>query len=134
MPPIPHPLDMPKKRLKQTIHSLCSPLNVPQQQNNSLGLPLSSTNKQRSLSNPLNVELCSTTAKELAQFTFQLYHYNLKLAFTIQPLHTQLYTQKSSNLRSKLLLAPPTSANLGKKRKKSKEIRSANTVKWWQSA
>ena len=74
-----HPLDM-KKRLKQTIHSLCSPLNVPQQQNNSLGLPLSSMNKQRSLSNPLNVELCSTTAKELAQFTFQLYHYNLKLA------------------------------------------------------
>ena len=49
MPPIPHPLDMPKKRLQQTIHSLCSPLNVPQQQNNSLGLPLSSMNKQRSL-------------------------------------------------------------------------------------
>ena len=49
MPPIPHPLDMPKKRLKQTIHSLYSPLNVSQQQNNSLGLPLSSMKKQRSL-------------------------------------------------------------------------------------
>ena len=30
--------------------------------------------------NPLNIELCSTTAKELAQFTHQLYHYSLKLA------------------------------------------------------
>ena len=96
MPPILHPLDMPKKRLKQTIHSLCSPINVPQQQNNLLGLPLSSTNKQRSLYNPLNVELCSRTAKELAQFTLQLYHYSLKLALyqstsLYATLHSEIY-------------------------------------------
>ena len=71
---------MPKKRLKQTIHSLGSPLNVPQQQNNSLGLSLSFMNEQRLPYNPINVELCSTTAKELAQFTLQLYYYSLKLA------------------------------------------------------
>ena len=46
MPPIPHPLDMAKKRVKQAIHLLHSPLNVPQQQNNSLGLCLAlRTNK-----------------------------------------------------------------------------------------
>ena len=93
MPPIPHPIDMPKKT---TIHSLCSPLNVPQQQNNSLGLPLSSTNKQRSLYNPLNVELSSTTAKQLALFTLQLYHHSLKLALyqSTSPhatLHAEIY-------------------------------------------
>ena len=57
-----HPLDI-RKDYKQFIK-----LWVPQQQNNSLGLPLNSTNKQRSLYNPLNVELCSTTAKQLAVY------------------------------------------------------------------
>ena len=93
MPPIPHPVDMPKKRLKQTIHSLCSPLNVPQQQNNSLGLPLSSMNKQRSLYNPLNVELCSTTAKELAWFTLQLYHYSLLALYQSTSPHATLHAE-----------------------------------------
>ena len=86
----------PKKILKKTLHSLCSSLNVPKQQNISLGLPLSSTNKRRSLYNPLNVELCSTTAKELAQFTLQLYHYSLKFALyqSTSPqatLHAEIY-------------------------------------------
>ena len=72
----------PTSRLKQTIHSLCSPLNVPQQQNNSLGLPLSSMNKQRSLYNPLNIELCSTT-------TYLVWSYIPALGFL--GLHTGLW-------------------------------------------
>ena len=114
---------MPNKRLKQTIHSLCSPLNVPQQQNNLLGLPLSSMNKQCSHYNPLNIKLCSTTAKELAQFTVQLYHYSLKL-------HVEIYNPTFKTL--------PGSSNVSESWKemtrKSKENSSANAVKWWQSA
>ena len=120
---IPHPLDMSKKIIKQTIHSLCSPLSVPHQQKNSLGIPLSSTNKQRSLYNPLNVELCSTIAKELSQFTLQLYHYSLRLVLhqsTSQhaTIHTQI-NQPSRAAHALIVLPPrcayrsPQSCNLG---------------------
>ena len=135
MPPIPHPLDMPKKRLKQTIHSLCSPLNVPQQQNNSLGLSLSSMNKQCSLYNPLNIELCSTTAKELAQFTLQHYHYSLKLALyqSTSPhatLHEEIYKPTFKSLTGSSNVSESWKENM----RKSKENSSANVVKWRQSA
>ena len=91
--------------VKQTIHSLCSPPIVPQQQNNLLGLPLSSMNKQRSLYNLLNVELCSTTAKELAQFTLQLYHYTSTSPHAT--LHAEIYQPTF-----KTLSGSSTSANL----------------------
>ena len=131
MPPIPHPLDMPKKRLKQTIHSLCSPLNVPQQQNNLLGLPLSSMNKQRSLYNSLNIELCSTTAKELAQFTLQLYHYSLNLAlYQSTSLHAEIYKPTFKTLTG----SSNVSESWKETTRKSKENSSANAVKWRQSA
>ena len=128
MPPIPHPLDMPKKRPKQTIHSLCSPLNVPKQQNNSLGC-LSSMNKQRLHYNPLNVELCSTTAKLLALFTLQFYHYSLKLALykSTSPhatLHTEIYQPTFKTLTG----SSNVSESWKEMTRKSKENNLANAV------
>ena len=84
---------MPKKRVKQTIHSICSPLNFPQQQNNSLSLPLSFTNKQRSLYNPLNVQVCSTAAKKSLSLPFRFTTQpKVGYCYTSQPFYTQLYT------------------------------------------
>ena len=137
MPPIPHPLDMPKKRLKQTIHSLCSPLNVPQQQNNSLGLPLSFMNYEQTTFtyNPLNIELSSTTAKELAQFTLQLYHYSLKLALyqSTSPqatLHATLHAEIYKPTFKTLTGSSNVSESWKETTRNSKENSSANAVKW----
>ena len=59
---------------------------------------------KRSLYNPLNVELCSTTAKQLALFTLQLYHYSLNLALyqSTSPhptLHAEIYQPTFKTLK-----------------------------------
>ena len=125
---------MPKKRLKQTIHSLCSPLATTAKKK-SLVLLFSSMNKQRSLYNPLNIELCSTTAKELAQFTLQLYHYSLKLALyqstsSQATLHAEIYKPTFKSL------AGSTSVSESWKETtiESKENSLANAVKWRNSS
>ena len=92
-------------------------------------------NKQCSLYNPLNIELCSTTAKELAQFTLQLYHYSLKLALyqSTSPhatLHAEIYKPTFKPLTG----SSNTRESWKETTRKSKENSSANAVKWRQSA
>ena len=132
MPPIPHPLDMPKKILKQTIHSLCSPLSVPQQQNNSLGIPLTSMNKQRSLYNPLKYRTLFHNSK----ITLSVYSSALplqpKLGFTPVNLSTQNHTCRNlptylQNFNWLLQRQRILERNDEKKQRKS-------SVKWRQSA
>ena len=85
--------------------------------------------------NPLNIELCSTTAKELAQFTFQLYHYSLKLALyqSTSPhatLHAEIYKPTFKTLTG----SSNVSESWKETMRKSKENSSANAIKWRQSA
>ena len=85
--------------------------------------------------NPLNIELCSTTAKELAQFTLQLYHYSLKLALyqSTSPhatLHTEFYKPTFKTLSG----SSNVSESWKETTRKSKQNSSANVVKWRQSA
>ena len=85
--------------------------------------------------NPLNIELCSTTAKELAQFTLQLYHYSLKLALyqSTSPhatLHAEIYKPTFKTLTG----SSNVSESWKETTRKSKENSSANAVKWRQSA
>ena len=82
--------------------------------------------------NSLNIELCSTTAKELAQFTLQLYHYSLKLALyqSTSPyatLHAEIYKPTFKTLTG--------SSSISESWKETtRKSSSANTVKWRQSA
>ena len=90
-------------------------------------------NKQRSLTT-LNIELCSTTAKELAQFTLQLYHYSLKLVLyqSTSPhatLHAEIYKPTF-----KTLTGSSNVSESWKETTRNRENSSANAVKWRQSA
>ena len=131
MPPIPHPLDMPKKRLKQTIQSLCSPLNVPQQQNNSLCLSLSSMNKQRSLTTRTSFQ----SSKRTRSVYPSVYHYSLKLVLyqSTSPhatVHAEIYKPTFKTLTG----SSNDSESWKEMTRKIKENSSANAVKWRQSA
>ena len=117
MPSIPHPLDMPKKRLKQTIHSLCSTLNVSQQQKNSLGLPLSSMNKQRSLKTSKYRTLFHNSKR-----TRSVYPSALPLQPQVGFIPHNLSIRNSTRRNPQTYLQnfnwlPPTKVNLGKKRR-----------------
>ena len=77
---------------------------------------------------------CSTTAKELAQFTLQLYHYSLKLALyqSTSPhatLHAEIYKPTFKTLTG----SSNVSESWKEMMRKSKENSSANAVKWRQS-
>ena len=84
--------------------------------------------------NLLNIELCSTTAKELAQFTLQLYHYNLKLALyqSTSP-HATLYAEIYKPTFKTLTGSSNVSESWKETTRKSKANSSANAVKWRQS-
>ena len=81
------------------------------------------------------MELCSTTAKELAQFTLQLYHYSLKLALyqSTSPhatLHVEIYKPTFKTLTD----SSNVSESWKETTRNSKENSSANALKWRQSA